>query len=139
MTLTKQHFYLPTLVLAAGLFVYSAYSGAPHDAIARTQSMLAAATVGTSAAVEPNPYNTWNQQLTEKEKALALREKTIAALEDKFSGSSVITPQSNLPLYSFCLSLFLTILVGLNFYFDWRRGASHDTPELSGVVNLRRG
>jgi hypothetical protein len=139
MTLSKQQFYLPTLVLAAGLFVYGAYTGAPHDAFTRTQSMLAAATVGTSAAVAPNPYNTWNQQLTEKEKALALREKTIAALEAKFSGSNPAVPQSNLPLYSFGMSIFLAVLVGLNFYFDWRRSAVQDSPLFSGVINLRRG
>ena len=133
MKFNKQHLYQPVLAIAGALFIYSAVLGAPREVLVRTNAMLANATIGTSAAVEPNSYNSLAQQLTDKETELASREKNLAQQENR-------VPQSmptNLSLYSFLMSLLLAILVGVNFYFDWRRGRSAVTQDTRSVINLR--
>ena len=135
MKFSKQRLYLPTLAVAGALFIYSAVFGAPREVIVRTNAMLANVVVGTSAAVEPNSYNSLAQQLTDKEKELRSREENIAQQENQ--NSIVQDMPSNLSLYSFLMSLILLILVGINFFFDWRRGRSGIGENSRSVINLR--
>jgi hypothetical protein len=92
--------------------------------------MTASATVGASASVAPNEHNVLAQQLAEKERMLAEREAAVARNEnERWAFGSADT----LALSSVILSLVLLALVGINFYFDMRRGL----PRVL-TVDLRR-
>lgn len=136
--ISKQQFYLPALVIAGGLFAYAAYMGAPREAFTRSSDFVASATVGASAAVEPNEYNTLAQQLGEKQNELSLRERELIARENELTKKNA-GPATLMPLISFIISLVLAFLIALNFYMDWRRGKIVISGSLlQPVINLKR-
>lgn len=95
-----------------------------------TKVMTASATVGASASVPANEHNVLAQQLAEKERALTEREAAVAESElSQWTFGSTDT----LALSSVVLSFVLLVLVGINFYFDMRRGL----PSVF-AVDLRR-
>jgi hypothetical protein len=96
--------------------------------------MLANASIGMSAGVEANPYNTLAQQLSDKELELQDRETRLLELtKDTNAG----TRASYWALASLALSIIILVLVGANFYMDWKRGKVRLTmPSLS--VDLRQ-
>jgi len=101
------------LLVAAPLLGYSLAHAGPLSFAVATESMLANATVGVSAGVEPNPYNGVAQQLNAKEAELESREQ---ALNSKTNGRG-----DTLGLYSFLMSAILLVLIAINFYLDMRR------------------
>ena len=131
----KQQLSVAALSIAGILFAYSAYEGAPGVVVLRASDMLAGASVGASASVAPNTYNTIAKQLDEKQAALAQQEADLSAREKE----QVSSKTGDLPLYSFLMSLILTLLVGVNFYFDWQRRQPQPTLLSRAIINLRRG
>lgn len=130
----KKQMYMPTLVLAAALFLYAASMGAPRILVSRASTMLGSAVIGATASVEPNPYNTLAQQLVTKQDELSVREKELALRE----GQQFANTSSNLPLYSLMASLALTFLVTLNFYFDWRRSNARPSAPTQQIIKIER-
>ncbi len=129
--------YLPILFVAAGIFGYSVYLGAPRVIVLNTSAMLASVEVGATASVAPNPYNTVAKQLSDKERLLDQRERDILAQESAKSDSS-LGFKSNLPLYSFIMSMVLALLVAVNFYFDLRRArVAKDFVATRSIINMR--
>lgn len=129
--------YLPILLIAGGIFGYSAYMGVPTLIAINTSSMLASVQIGTTASVEPNPYNTLAKQLSDKERLLDQRERDIAAQESSKSASSR-SVSSDLALYSFIMSMVLALLVAVNFFLDLRRArAAKDIVTPRSIINMR--
>lgn len=110
---------LGILVLAGLLFLYSLLTVNVSVVAQSAQYMVASAIVGTSAAVPPNPYNTLDQQLLEKQTRLNEREAALAVRENS---SNTLSSQDLWGVYSFVMSAVLVVIVGINFYFDLRRG-----------------
>lgn len=110
---------LGILVLAGLLFLYSILTVNVVVVAQSAQHMVASAVVGTSAAVPPNPYNTLDQQLLEKQTRLNARE---AALYARENSDGELSSRDVWGVYSFVMSAVLVVLVGVNFYFDLRRG-----------------
>lgn len=104
-------------VAAAALLLSYSFSFAPPTVIVKSStSMLGSASVGASATVDENPFNTLAQQLVNKERELQERENVIGQRE-------VLLDARDAPIafYSLALSLMLCFMVVANFYFDWRR------------------
>ena len=117
--------FLPLSINAAGLLV--AFIGvsfpfsmqSPGRVLSGVQSFVASAGATLTVGVAENPYNTLAQQLSVKQLSLEEREAALKAREEKqgfFARSDLFS------IASFILSVVLLILVGLNFYMDWRRG-----------------
>lgn len=104
------------IVIALVLFIYATSVASPKVLVLSTVSMLGSATVGLSAGVAPNPYNTAAEQLTEKQNELEAREALIKANE----GGS-LTGTRTLAAGSFIVSILVLVLVAMNYYMDWRR------------------
>lgn len=115
--------------IAALLLSYSALHGVP-GAVTRDGIHMVANVIGASASVPVTPENTIATQLAAKETSLNEREKTLLDRERTLS----LRERDVLPLASFIASVILGVLVGLNFFFDYRR-----TRVVSGrgVVNLQ--
>lgn len=107
------------LVLATLLLVYSFLTVNVRVVADSAQHMMANALVGTSANVPPNPYNTLDQQLSEKQTRLNERE---AALSVRENSGGALSSSDVWGVYSFVMSAVLVVIVGINFYFDLRRG-----------------
>jgi hypothetical protein len=90
-----------------------------------------------SASVPANPYNTLAAQLSDEQSQLDQRAAQLAAKQSALNSQSVLV--QDLGLAGFGLSVFLLILVGLNFYFDIRRrsGAPQGALERKFLVDLR--
>lgn len=116
--------------IAALLLSYSAFHGVP-GAVAHDGIQMVANVIGASASVPVTPENTIVTQLMAKENSLNERERALLARETGLS----LRERDILPLASFVASIILAILVGLNFFFDYRR-----TRGVVGrsVVNLKR-
>ena len=104
------------LVCAVFLLAYALYTLPINVLVPRTIDAVATATVSMSAGVETNEYNAAAEQLRAKEAELSVRESRLID-----SGSSG-TSDDSLAVYSLLMSFALFVLVGLNFFFDWRRG-----------------
>lgn len=117
------------LFVATFLFGYAIFSATPAVLMQNAEDALAA--VGVSAAVTKNQYNSIAEQLVDKEKRLEQREQTLA-LQEQAAASD---PSGKYGFYSLCVSILLFILVGINFYFDARRGRRSSGNRLS--VDLR--
>lgn len=96
------------LLLAVGL-----YDDGPKLFASATQSMLGAASVSMSAAVPETPENTIAAQLAAKEARLSQQEARIASEQGIFS-----RPADIFGIASFLMSIFLFVLVAINFYLD---------------------
>lgn len=78
--------------------------------------------VGVSVSIEPNTYNTLNEQLKNKEKTLLERESTLKESENTILART--EKQDKILQYLLILSGVLFFLMSLNFVLDWRRGQS---------------
>ena len=107
------------LSLAVLLFAVAVITAPPARLQQSTKDMFAA--VGVSMSVAQNPINTQAQQLKQKETQLDQREATLLAKENPAAQWQWIGQNANLSFYSLCMSTALFILVGINFYFDFRR------------------
>lgn len=107
------------LLVAVPALVYSFSLGAPQTVVQNTQRLVADASVGMSASVPANPYNTLAGQLSAEQAALDARAGQLVAKQSALNAQNVLV--QDLGLAGFGLSVFLLILVGLNFYFDMRR------------------
>jgi len=106
--------------LAAVLFSYSILSETPGTLAIHTRAMLGSV-VGASASVAPNPDNTLAAELKQKEDELAAREGRLNVAENEIQNS-----RNDMAVYSFLLSGILFVVVGVNFYLDWRRGRTRN-------------
>lgn len=125
------------LLVAVPALMQSISLGAGTNLVRDAHSMMGDAAVSLSASVPPNPYNTLAAQLADEKTQLDQR---AAALDARQSGlSSGSTFQQDLTIASFCMSLMLLLLIGLNFYLDMRRrrGQSPGYLERKFLVDLR--
>lgn len=119
-------------VTAAAILLSYSFSFAPPTVVVKSApSMLGSATVGMSAAVDENPFNTLAQQLVNKERELQARESVLDQREYVLDAR-----EAPMAFYSLILGLAVCLLVLFNFYFDWRR--SRRTVSSPFVVDARR-
>jgi hypothetical protein len=81
------------------------------------------ADVGVVVGVAPNPYNTLNDQLNQRQLAIEQEQADLAAREAAFA-SSTQDGRAVPPAYAWYFGMavvVLALLVILNFYLDWRR------------------
>ncbi len=125
------------LLVAIPALAYSFSLGAPENLAQNTQRLVADAAVSMSAAVPANPYNTLAQQLADKQAQLDARAAQLSAKQSAQNAQDKLV--QDLGLAGFGLSVFLLILVGLNFYFDMRRrsGAPQGALARKFLVDLR--
>lgn len=93
------------------------------------------ADVGMSVGVAPNPYNTLDAQLAQKQMQLDEQQTDLQAQEAAFASSSAaasVVAMSPIVLYLGIAVVILTFLVVMNFYFDWRR--SRITADSRGKI-----
>ncbi|MAF79583.1 hypothetical protein CL629_00690 [bacterium] len=76
--------------------------------------------VGVMVGVEPNPYNSIAQQLDEKEKELVQKEEELKIREETLNTEAVNINEQLLYLIIGVAGV-LFVLLGTNFYLDWRR------------------
>lgn len=124
---------------ASLLLVYALIAASPTTHFLNAQSMMASAGVGIFVGVEPNPYNTLAQQLEEKEAELSEREREVLALERGVFADSSFVSSNTMATYSLGLSFLLFILLGSNFYMDWKRGRKELSSGKSNyAINLNK-
>ena len=109
---------LPIVVVVAWS---SAVTMANNGTVPPLTGMLAQ--VGVVVGVAPNPYNTLNDQLDQKQLAIDQEQADLAAREAALA--STTQNSSAMPsAYTWSLGIavvVLALLVILNFYLDWRR------------------
>ncbi len=119
-------------VTAAALLLSYSFSFAPPTVVVKSAaSMLGSASVGMSATVDENPFNTLAQQLVNKERELQARESTLDQREYVLDAR-----EAPMALYSLLLGLAVCLLVLFNFYFDWRR--DRRTSRSVSIVDVRQ-
>ena len=91
-----------------------------------------------SASVPPNPYNTLASELADEKSQLDARAHALAAQQSAASQGAEL--EHYLTIASFCMSIVLLVLVGLNFYLDTRRrgGKASGYLERTFLVDLRQ-
>jgi predicted PurR-regulated permease PerM len=120
------------LVNAIGILValpaigYSFYLATPVSLAQNGERLLADAGVSMSADVPANPYNTLAAQLDTEQAALDQRAATLNAQESAINQQN--SSASDWGLASIGISVFLLILVSLNFYLDMRRRRPQTDP-----------
>lgn len=124
------------LVAVAALF-HSIALGVGPRLVDDAHSLMGDAAVSLNASVPPNPYNTLADQLAAEKTQLDNRAATLNAQQAGFSSPNKI--QVWMTIASFCMSLVLLFLVGLNFYLDMRRrrGQVPGLLERKFLVDLR--
>jgi len=110
---------LLVLVLAAAIAVFYA---APIAHLPSPRTMLAQ--IGIAVGVAPNPYNTLDAQLNQKQAQIDAEQADLAAREAALASTTARTAASQLsPIvwYLIAAILVLAALVGFNFYLDFHR------------------
>lgn len=131
----------PSTLRVAGLSVaallggYGIAANGPAFLLSDTQAMLGTASVGTSASIPENPYNTLAQQLKAKDDALTQREMELESRTAELQSARSLNDRFG--MLSFALSIVLLALVGANYYFDYRRDRRGGASSFS--VDLRNG
>jgi len=125
------------LLIAIPALAYSFSLGTPGGLAENTQRLVADAAISMSASVPANPYNTLAAQLSDEQAQLDARAAQLAAKQSALNAQDVLV--QDLGLAGFGLSVFLLILVGLNFYFYMRRrsGAPQGALARKFLVDLR--
>ena len=90
--------------------------------------------IGINVGVLPNQYNTLNQALDQKQAYLNEREAYLNSREGAIGSSTPVAQasvaESDPLVWSFIVGMaLLTVLVMLNFYFDWKRGRRANIPQ----------
>jgi hypothetical protein len=114
------------LAVGGGLFFVGGYRVA---FFAPVDKMLAQ--VGVAVGVAPNPYNSLNEQLNEKQLQIDEEQSDLTAQEAAFASSteeSGLLAASPVVWYLMIAVGVLTFLVGLNFFLDWRRTERPEVP-----------
>ena len=106
------------IVLAGALSFIAIGARAPRSPF---QSFLAQ--VGIVVGVAPNPYNTLNDQLNQKQAQLDQQAADLAAQEAAFASSTAAAAAAPSPAVGYLAAAIavVALLVILNFYLDWRR------------------
>ncbi len=104
------------VVIALVLFMYATSVDSPRVLTETAANMVGSAVIGMSAGVPENPYNSAAAQLAAKQSELDAREATVNAQ----TGGS-LTSTRVLAAASFCISIIVLLLVGANYYMDFRR------------------
>jgi hypothetical protein len=102
------------IVFAATLFVFTTLAVAIPERYGVGRSLFAQ--IGVSVGVNPNPYNALAQQLDEKERELAARERAL----DERSQSAAAHTMSDLDRSILVLLGLLFLLILLNLWLDHR-------------------
>jgi hypothetical protein len=102
------------IVFAATLFVFAVLVVAVPDRYGIEQPFFAQ--IGISVGVNPNPYNTLAQQLDEKEREIAARERAL----DERSQSATTHTMSDLDRTILVLLGLLFLLILINLWLDHR-------------------
>jgi predicted PurR-regulated permease PerM len=105
-------------VVAVALLGYALSLASPAQLALTARDQFAAASVSISAGVSANPDNSLAEQLKEKSAQLDVQQQHIQELQQSLSTH----PNDTLGFYSLIASIFMFLLVSVNFYFDWRRG-----------------
>ena len=126
------------LIAVPSLTYFGSLLGAPDNLSLGAQRLMADAAVSLSAAVPSNPYNTLAAQLADKQTQLDARAAQLSAEQSILNSKNVLA--EDLGMAGFGLSVFLLILIGLNFYLDMRRrsGAPQGALERKFLVDLRQ-
>lgn len=122
------------------LFAFSLVSISPKVLIGSAKQLLANAVVGMTVGVLPNEYNTLAQQLESKQATLAEREDDLLQLEQNIRTLQDKNSFSNtLGIVSLAISLGLFMLIGANYYLDWRRNKKGDSSLVNAFsINLNK-
>lgn len=110
-------------ILAVSLLFFSSFlfPFSPNTFVGGLHGHLAN-TVGISVGVPANPYNTFNQQLEDKKQELDEREKGIEDYESfLLSQADSLKIVNTVAVAGTSVSGILLALVGMNFYWDFRR------------------
>lgn len=95
------------------------------------------ADVGLSVGVAPNPYNTLDEQLAQKEAYLDEEQSYMNSEQAALASSSALAISPTGTPYLLYLALavvLLAVLVFLNFYLDWRRAKTPPQGQDGQVV-----
>lgn len=120
-------------VLSVGLFAVqlslTAMTWGGVSVLAREQS---ASVIGIGASVAPNEFNTLAQDLKQRSDELNTREKEVSAREAALGEEyrNAIAANNRLTLYVLSgVTAFLVLLIGLNFYLDYKREYHDEVPQ----------
>jgi predicted PurR-regulated permease PerM len=129
------HVNLSGSIVAIGLLGYALSLASPAELARTAHDQFAAASVSTTVGVPANPINSLAEQLKEKSAQLDVQQQHIQELQHSLSSGS----NDTLGFYSFIASIFVLLLVVVNFYFDWRRGRGQGSTLLTRpfTVNLQ--
>ncbi len=99
------------------------------------------AQVGLSVGVLPNPYNTLDAQLNQKQAYLNEEQSYLNAQEAALASTSAAASPLTSPLGWYLLAAIfaLFVLVVLNFYFDLRRSRGAEEDKAGGVEGGKMG
>ena len=124
------------VVIAIPALLYSLYITPPLHSALSSARLLADASIGLSASVPANPYNTIAAQLDQKAATLNQREADLAKLQAQVADKNAAGTLWGIA--SFAMSLVLLGLVAFNFYLDTRRrGNVRDPLARRFLVDLR--
>ena len=118
----KTGMFFITLAFLAGVFWLFSFMIVPADGVA---GGLANA-VGVSIGVEENVYNRVAKQLEERAKELDERETSLVDLEKEIV-TEIREERKKENIHLLYIAVFLgiiSILLFINFYFDWKRSLS---------------
>ncbi len=115
-------------------FLYSVQADSPSDYAVKAVAMLGSAATSIDAIVPANPYNTAAVQLDQKQAQLDQRESDVSAREAALREKPLY---QDLGFMSFCFSIIVLVLVGINFYFDIRRSKKRASLPSKFSVDLR--
>lgn len=106
-------------IVASILLMYAISASPPAGLVGSASHMFASGIVGVSAGVTPNSDNSAAIQLAAKEAELNAREASFLNTQNDLERAATL--RDELPIYSFLASVLLFLLIGVNFYADWRR------------------
>ncbi len=129
----KRHTHYLGLLTALVLMTYALSLASPQMLANTAGQLVANAMVGMNAGVLPNEFNSLAQALEDKEAELKEREARLSGVE--IEGGMFST--NTLAVASLAVSILLVILVGLNFFFDVRRGRRNAVVMGSVPIDLR--
>ncbi len=129
----KRHTQYLGLFIALVLMTYALSLASPQMLANTAGQLVANAMVGMNAGVLPNEFNSLAQALQDKETELKEREARLGGVE--IEGGMFST--NTLAVASLAVSILLVILVGLNFFFDLRRGRRNTAFMGSVPIDLR--
>ena len=114
------------VLVAIPALMYSFYLESPATIVQGAARLMASAEISLTAAIPENPYNTLAGQLSAEQTRLDTRQTALNARESALNKKGLFGIDWG--FISACISVFLLILVALNFYFDMRRSKGRRDP-----------